>query len=191
MDGCRRRCSFSAMIACAAAGRTQTSERILGAPSLPFQTAVRRRALPTTRRYSASSRGWCAMQTARGCRSSPSACLIARGRSRTLGRSSRRGSSSLRDRRRGSSRAEVRSATGSSRPSSLLMTSSRSRPAGRLQSSRWRRRSACRSRGRTGTSSRTTWWQLDERAVVVGWWVLMCELSRAKTLELGVEIEPR
>jgi hypothetical protein len=40
----------------------------------------------------------------------------------------------------------------------LMVMSSRNRPAGRIRSSRWHHRSACRSRGRTGVSSRKTWW---------------------------------
>jgi hypothetical protein len=46
----------------------------------------------------------------------------------------------------------------------LTVMSSRSRPAGRTRSSRWRHQSACRSQGRTDVSSRQTTWSLRTRA---------------------------
>lgn len=169
---CRRLFSTSV---CAGGGRIRTSGRMRGAPSPPSQTAGPRRVPPTS--CSASSRGWCARATARGCGgfvSNPCGCSAGRGQSRTRGTGKTLCSSLLSLARTRSSRAGGCSAPGSSRQSWVLMvTSSRNRPGGRIRSSRWHRRSACRSRGRTLVSSRETWW-LDEKGVELEWvWRLL------------------
>jgi len=146
---------------CAGGGRIRTSGHTLGAPSPPSQTAGPRRVPQTS--CSASSRGLCATLRARGSGSgsSPCGCLAGQARSRTpgTGRTWCWPLLLLLSAWTGSSREEGCSMPESSRRSwALMVMSSRNRPAGRIRSSRWHHRSACRSRGRTGVSSRKTWW---------------------------------
>ena len=146
------------LTACVDRGRTRTSGRMLGAPSLPSRTAARRRGPRTS--CSASSRGWCVMPTARGfgSGSTPSGCSAGRDQSRTRG-TGRTWCSLLLLAWTESSRVEGCSTPESSRWSWVLkVMSCRSRPGGRTRSSRWRRRFACRNPGRTDVSSRKTWW---------------------------------
>jgi len=144
--------------ACVGGGRIRTSGRMLGAPSRPSRTAARR-PVPRTS-CSASSRDWRGMPTARasGSESIPCECSAGRGRSRTLG-TGRTWWRSLLAAWTGSSRAGSCSMPESSRQSWALMAmSSRNPPGGRILSSRWRRRFACRNPGRTDAPSRKTCW---------------------------------
>lgn len=154
--GCRRLRSRLSTIGDVARGPTRMTGRMLEAPSPPSQSAAQGRA--PLMRCSASSRGWCATPMGRvsGCVSSPSGCWSGRGQSRRP--ATGKTCPLLLSAWRGSSREEGCSGTGSSRSSSARTArSSRSRPGGRIQSSRWRRRFACRNPGRTGAPSRKTW----------------------------------
>lgn len=155
----------ASMTVCVGGGRTRMSGYKLGAPSPPCQTAELRRALQTS--CSASSRGWCGRPTARvsGFLSSPCVGLAGQEQSRRL--ETGRTWCLLLSAWTRSSRREGCSMPESSRQSLVLMTaSSRSRPTGRTRSSRWRHRFACRNLGRTGASSRKTWWLRDRREEV-------------------------
>jgi hypothetical protein len=153
--------------ACVGGGRIRTSGRMRGAPWPPSQTAGPRRVPRTS--CSASSTGWCAMPMVRasGSGSSPGGCLGGRGQSRTPETGRTWCSLSLLSAWTGSSRAAGCSVPESSRQSWVWMVMScHSRPGGRIRSSRWRRRFACRSRGRTDVPSRKTWlwWLVDARS---------------------------
>jgi hypothetical protein len=140
--------------ACVGGGPTRMSGRMPGAPSPPSQTAVPHRVPPTS--CSALSRGWCEMPRARASGLSPCECLAGRDRSR-MPETGRTWCCSLLSAWTGSSRVEGRSMPESSQQSWVLTArSSRNRPGGRIRSSRWRRRFACRNPGKTDVPSRKT-----------------------------------
>jgi hypothetical protein len=104
-----------------------------------------------------SSRGWCGMPMARVFGSKTGRCLAGRAQSRTQARGRTSCSPCL---MAGTwpSRVVGCSRTASSQLTLVWMaTSYRSRPTGRIQSSRWRHRFACRNPGRIGVPNRKTW----------------------------------
>jgi hypothetical protein len=157
--GCRgrpRHWSLLRLSACVGGGPTRMSGRMRGAPSPPSQTAVPHRVLPMS--CSASSRGWCVMPRVRACGSGLSPCVYLAGQDRSrMPETGRTWCCSLLSAWTGSSQVEGRSMPESSRQSWVLMArSSRNRPGGRIRSSRWRRRFACRNPGKTDVPSRKT-----------------------------------